>query len=153
MNYTSNGSSLSRVVHSWVLSRSDRQHAWTLFEEALKSDIFDIQGGTTSEGIHLGAMAGTVDIVLRCFTGLHIKDDVIWFSPLLPQVIKGAELSLCYRGHWLSLKLDHRHLTIKVERSWESKGKLGFKGDVYEFEEGSVFNFSLEDNHRQTQLS
>jgi trehalose/maltose hydrolase-like predicted phosphorylase len=37
--------------------------SWNLFREALESDICDIQGGTTHEGIHLGAMAGTVDIV------------------------------------------------------------------------------------------
>ena len=29
----------------------------------------DTQGGTTKEGIHLGAMAGTIDILQRCYTG------------------------------------------------------------------------------------
>jgi hypothetical protein len=55
---TSHGSTLSRVVHSWVLARSDRVRSWNLFTEALESDISDTQGGTTPEGIHLGAMAG-----------------------------------------------------------------------------------------------
>jgi trehalose/maltose hydrolase-like predicted phosphorylase len=35
------------------------------FEEALQSDLSDIQHGTTAEGIHLGAMAGTLDLVQR----------------------------------------------------------------------------------------
>jgi alpha,alpha-trehalase len=30
--------------------------------EALDSDLADMQRGTTPEGIHLGAMAGTVDL-------------------------------------------------------------------------------------------
>src|SRR5690606_4427292 len=65
MARTSHGSTLSRVLHASVLDRIDRDRAWSLFCEALRSDVEDVQGGTTQEGIHLGAMAGTVDIVLR----------------------------------------------------------------------------------------
>lgn len=153
LSHTSNGSSLSRIVHAWVLSRSDRRHAWSLFKEALQSDIADIQGGTTSEGIHLGAMSGTVDIVQRCFTGLQVKNDVLWFEPQLPQELKGISFSFCYRGHWLNLELDHDYLSLEVERSWEPKGKLGFKNNIYDFEEGSVFKFSVRDGHSQAHLS
>jgi hypothetical protein len=60
---TSHGSTLSRVVHSWVLARSDRERSWKFYEAALRSDLDDLQGGTTAEGIHLGAMAGTVDLL------------------------------------------------------------------------------------------
>lgn len=55
---TSHGSTLSQAVHSWVLARSDRPRSWHLFQQAIDSDIDDIQGGTTPEGIHVGAMAG-----------------------------------------------------------------------------------------------
>ena len=51
---TSNGSTLSQIVHAWVLARSDRPKSWPLLREALESDIADVQGGTTPEGIHLG---------------------------------------------------------------------------------------------------
>ncbi|MEE9124082.1 MAG: glycoside hydrolase family 65 protein, partial [candidate division NC10 bacterium] len=70
---TSNGSSLSRMVHSWVMARSDREGAWQLFTEALETDVSDIQVGTTPEGIHLGAMAGTVDIIQRAHTGIETR--------------------------------------------------------------------------------
>ena len=66
------GSTLSKVVHSWVLARSNRAKAWHYFLEALESDIADVQGGTTGEGIHLGAMAGTVDLLQR---GVHRAGD------------------------------------------------------------------------------
>jgi len=42
MERTSHGSTLSRVVHAWVLSRINRGQSWTLFLEALRSDISDI---------------------------------------------------------------------------------------------------------------
>jgi trehalose/maltose hydrolase-like predicted phosphorylase len=143
LSETTSGSSLSRIVHSWVTARLDRKHAWSLFKEALLSDIGDIQGGTTSEGIHLGAMAGTVDILQRCFTGLEIKDDVLWFSPRLPDEFIGMKFSLCYRSHWLVINLNHKSLYIHIEHSWGPGGKLGFMGKIYDFKEGSVFNFPL----------
>jgi alpha,alpha-trehalase len=40
------------VVHAWVLSRSNQPESWDLFRAALESDVGDIQGGTTPEGIH-----------------------------------------------------------------------------------------------------
>src|SRR5690606_32412065 len=56
---TSDGSTLSRVAHAWVLARAHRAESWEVAREALASDIRDIQNGTTREGIHLGAMAGS----------------------------------------------------------------------------------------------
>ena len=74
MARTSHGSTLSKVVHAWVLVRSDRERAWQLLSEALESDLLDLQGGTTPEGVHLGAMAGAVDLVQRAFTGLETRE-------------------------------------------------------------------------------
>ncbi|MBU1163899.1 MAG: glycoside hydrolase family 65 protein, partial [Proteobacteria bacterium] len=42
---TSHGSTLSHVVHSWVLARSDRVRSWKQFIMTLQSDVSDIQGG------------------------------------------------------------------------------------------------------------
>src|SRR5260221_12949839 len=66
---TSHGSTLSAVVHAWVLARNHREEALEHFVEALDSDVADIQGGTASEGVHLAAMAGSVDVLQRCFAG------------------------------------------------------------------------------------
>ncbi|MCZ4126230.1 glycoside hydrolase family 65 protein, partial [Streptomyces sp. H39-S7] len=60
---TSHGSTLSGLVHGWVLARARRAGAWKYCQEALTGDVADLQGGTTAEGIHLGAMAGTLDLV------------------------------------------------------------------------------------------
>ena len=81
---SSHGSTLSRVVHAWVLARSDRPRAMSYFVEALQSDVSDIQQGTTAEGVHLGAMAGTVDLVQRVATGIEVTGDVLRFNPQLP---------------------------------------------------------------------
>ena len=82
LDRTSHGSTLSKVVHSWVLARATAHKAWDYFLDALESDIADVQGGTTGEGIHLGAMAGTVDLLQRGFTGLETREDVARARPV-----------------------------------------------------------------------
>ena len=140
---TSHGSTLSRIVHSWVLARSDREQAWKLFQEALHSDIEDIQGGTTPEGIHLGAMSGTVDLIQRCHTGIEMRDGVLWFNPLLPDELSDVRLRIRYRGHWLSLYLTDEKLTVSFERGWSQPVHIGFGGNVYEMVQGETREFLL----------
>ena len=109
---TSEGSTLSGVVHAWVLARSARRRSWPLFAEALRSDIDDIQGGTTAEGIHLGAMAGTVDLLQRCYTGLELRGDELRFHPALPDELRRLSFQLRYRGHTLAVDLTPEALTV-----------------------------------------
>ena len=59
---TSHGSTLSAIVHAGVLSRIRPEASEPFLVEALNSDVRDIQGGTTPEGIHLGAMAGVLSL-------------------------------------------------------------------------------------------
>jgi trehalose/maltose hydrolase-like predicted phosphorylase len=140
----SHGSSLSRMVHSWVLARSERERSWKLFLDALKSDISDIQGGTTSEGIHLGAMAGTVDIVQRCYTGMEVRDDVLWLNPALPDALNELELRVRYRGHWFTLRIERCKARVSFERGWSGVAKIGLNDDIHTFYPGETKVFDLE---------
>jgi trehalose/maltose hydrolase-like predicted phosphorylase len=111
---TSNGSTLSRLVHSWVLARSDRHRSWSLFTQALGSDLADIQGGTTREGVHLGAMAGTVDMILRCYAGLEIRDDVLRLHPSLPPELPDVAFEIAYRGQPISVELTRDQVRLRL---------------------------------------
>ena len=144
MQRTSHGSTLSRVVHSWVLARSDREAAWKLFREALHSDIEDVQGGTTPEGIHLGAMAGTVDLLQRVHTGIEPRDDVLWFDPLLPYELEDVRLRVHYRGHWLSVRVTTEELTVSFDRGGTDVVNIGFRGEVYQMRQEETRTFDLE---------
>jgi alpha,alpha-trehalase len=109
---TSHGSTLSGVVSAWVLARYEPEQAWRFLMRALESDIADVQGGTTAEGIHLGAMAGTVDLVLRCVTGLRARGEVLRFDPALPPQVKQLSFSIHYRHHRLDITLVEDRLEI-----------------------------------------
>jgi trehalose/maltose hydrolase-like predicted phosphorylase len=141
---TSHGSTLSGVVHAWVLARSDRQRSWHFFTEALASDIHDVQGGTTREGIHLGAMAGTVDLAQRCYTGLETREDVLWLNPSLPEELDGLDFDLRYRGHWgIHLHVTPAVLQVLVAGSDAAPVKVGVKGEVVEIQPGGMREFPL----------
>jgi len=109
---TPHGSTLSRVVHASVLARVDPSRAWTVFRDALASDLDDTQGGTTEEGVHLGAMAGTIDIVTRAFAGMQIDRDQLTFDPRLPEALRGLRFQVQYRGRRINVSLDHDRLRL-----------------------------------------
>jgi trehalose/maltose hydrolase-like predicted phosphorylase/beta-phosphoglucomutase-like phosphatase (HAD superfamily) len=109
---TSHGSTLSGVVSAWVLARYEPEQAWQFLMQALESDVADVQGGTTAEGIHLGAMAGTVDIVLRCLTGMRPRGPVLRFDPALPPQVKQLRFSVHYRGHRIDVDLAEDRLRL-----------------------------------------
>jgi len=140
---TSHGSTLSRVVHAWVLARNQREQAWQLFRRALYSDISDVQGGTTPEGIHLGAMAGTVDLIQRCFTGIETREDVLWINPRLPRELKSLCFRIRYRGHGLSIQVDQQRALVAFERGWSETVKIGFRQQVVTMHQGESREFRL----------
>ena len=140
---TSHGSTLSRVVHSWVNSRSDRPRSWQLFQEALESDIADIQGGTTAEGIHLGAMAGTVDLLQRGYTGIVTRGDTLWLNPCLPGELQRITMVIRYRGHALDLAVTQSSITVHAYASNATPIQLGIIDRRYVLAAGETREFPL----------
>ncbi|MEV1249402.1 pyridoxamine 5'-phosphate oxidase family protein [Nonomuraea sp. NPDC049750] len=112
LDRTSHGSTLSAVVHAWVLARSDRVRSWQFFAEALISDAHDVQGGTTAEGIHLGAMAGTLDMLQRCYLGLEPRPDGLRLNPRLPERLGSLSLPIRFRGIRLAIEADNESTRV-----------------------------------------
>lgn len=131
---TSHGSTLSKLVMSWIMARVDRDSSWHNFSKALISDFGDIQGGTTPEGIHLGAMAGTVDLIHRCYTGLDTREDTLFFNPRLPENLEKIRVRLRYRGHWLLVNIDQENIFIKSDGGWNNFIKINVLGKQLSFD-------------------
>jgi alpha,alpha-trehalase len=137
-------SSLSRVADSWVLARADRPASWDVFMEALVTDVADIQGGTTPEGIHLGAMAGTVDVLQRCYTGLELRGDVLWLTPRLPKPLQRLRLFVRYRGQSLTLELDRDSVDVRAMHCVAPSIRVAIDGKIYDVRPSETRRFSLE---------
>jgi trehalose/maltose hydrolase-like predicted phosphorylase/beta-phosphoglucomutase-like phosphatase (HAD superfamily) len=141
---TSHGSTLSGVVSAWVLARYQPEEAWRFLQHALESDVADVQGGTTAEGIHLGAMAGTVDIVLRCLAGLRPRGEVLRFDPALPLPVKQLKFSVHYRGHRVDVTLDEHRLEVSSRRGGAPPIKVLVRDQTVELAPGARQEFSLD---------
>jgi alpha,alpha-trehalase len=143
---TSHGSTLSRVVHAWVMARSKRELSWRLFQDALESDIEDIQGGTTREGIHLGAMAGTVDLILRCYSGVEHRGDLLRFNPQLPSELKSIQFSISYRGSWLDTSINRERIKIHYRHGHTQPLKIAFADSSISLSPGETRELRLSTN-------
>lgn len=140
---TAHGSTLSGVVAAWVLARTDKERSWELLCEALESDIADVQGGTTAEGIHLGAMAGTVDIVQRAYVGIEMRDDVLRLDPALPANLEEVRLHIRYRGQWLDLEVRANELVALADAAEGRAIKLAVGEVEYDVVPGSEIRVAL----------
>lgn len=149
LHRTCHGSTLSALVHAWVLARARRGDAWRYCEEALNGDVADIQGGTTAEGIHLGAMAGTLDLVQRGMTGLETRNDAVWLDPApLPQLSKFG-VRIRYRRHWnMDIRIRAERVRIALD---STNGPVPVKlGDrTHTVAPGATHWFDLPDGGRR----
>jgi alpha,alpha-trehalase len=140
---TTHGSTLSRLVCSWVLARSDREKSWGEFRQALLSDVADVQGGTTGEGIHLGAMAGTVDLVQRGYTGLEVREDTLWLKPELPDELGHLDFQIRYRRHLIDLHIANDRLELASQPGPAPPIRVGVEGRVIDLAAGSSVTVDL----------
>lgn len=140
---TSHGSTLSHVIHSWVSARVDREDSWRLFGAALRSDLDDVQGGTTPEGIHLGAMAGMVDILERGYTGMELRHNALHFNPALPSHLTSLKIRIRYRGHSLAVAIDDGFLTVTSSQSVVNPIMIGCGDEVQELRVCESVRFAI----------
>jgi trehalose/maltose hydrolase-like predicted phosphorylase len=139
---TSHGSTLSRLVDSWVLARSDRPRSMSLFRQALESDVSDIQNGTTTEGIHLGAMAGTVDLLQRGYSGMEAgAGGVLHFKPSLPPEIARLGFSIYYHHRWLDISLREDDITVASELTTRPPIDVECRGEQVRLASGETRTF------------
>jgi trehalose/maltose hydrolase-like predicted phosphorylase len=141
---TSHGSTLSFVTHAGVLAALDPESSWEGFLVALRSDADDIQGGTTKEGIHVGVMAGTLDVMQRCYAGTQVRGDVLHFDPRLPAQLDGLSFPIQFRGTPMLVTVTGEHLTLAVHPESVSRPvRAGVAGDVRELRAGDRAVFGL----------
>lgn len=113
---TSHGSTMSKITHCFIaLVLGKPKEAWGGFLDVLESDIYDTQGGTTPEGIHIGVMGGSIDIAIRGFAGVRIAEDRIIIEPRLPAKWRSVKFGFVYKGIGISLIITKRQVSVLVQ--------------------------------------
>lgn len=141
---TSHGSTLSFVVHADILARLDPERSWNMFLTALESDIGDIQGGTTREGIHMGVMAGTLDLLQRGYMGTELREGVLRFDPKPIPALHGMSFAMRFRGKPFEVLREPNTLVVTpVPDGLEKTVLIGNGSLVQQIDEGEQARFVL----------
>jgi len=143
MERTSHGSTLSKMIIASVMHRLDREEGYRLFRDALRSDVDDIQRGTTPEGIHLGAMAGTVATVLQRYAGVELRRDGVRFAPEPPEPLRHLRFRVQWRGRWVDIDLTHERLRVLADRDLPEPLPVAVREVWYRIEPGAVLDVPL----------
>lgn len=117
---TSHGSTLSRVVHSYLAQQiGEEELSWSMFQNALTSDYNDTQGGTTAEGVHTGVMAGTVWIMYAAFAGIDFSAEVLSINPKLPNHWTQLAFSLDFKGARYQFHFENGEIEVSCDKERE----------------------------------
>ncbi len=81
--------------------------------EAALIDLDDIQHNTR-DGLHIASLAGTWIGAVAGFGGLRDHDDILSFTPRLPQALSRIVFRLCFRGRRLAVAVEHKRATYKL---------------------------------------
>ncbi len=127
LNRTSHGSTLSRVVHSYLANLfGNKEEGNKLYFEALESDFTDIQGGTTAEGIHAGVMGGTVLMVITSFAGVNLKKENLTINPALPKNWYSLKFNFRFKNNHYFIELTQSQLIIEINSEISDSVEIDF---------------------------
>ncbi|MGK7312876.1 MAG: glycoside hydrolase family 65 protein [Candidatus Longimicrobiales bacterium M2_2A_002] len=140
---TSHGSTLSKTVFASVVHHLDCEEGCRLFLEAVRSDIDDVQGGSTPEGIHLGAMAGTVGIVLTRYVGARLRPEGVLFEPEMPPRLRRVRCSIHWRGRWLDVELSRASLRVTADSDRPEPVSIRIDGAWRDLQPGETLDVAV----------
>ncbi len=140
---SSHGSTLSAIVHAWAMVQTHPELAIEFYENALISDVADVQGGTTREGIHLAAMSGSVDLLQRCFAGLETRAGRLLLDPTWPESLGTLTFSIVYRDLPLTIRVSSDVVQVTAASGMRRPIEVGCRGRVQQLDAGSSVQFAL----------
>ncbi|KRK90217.1 trehalose and maltose hydrolase (phosphorylase) [Levilactobacillus koreensis JCM 16448] len=118
LDRTTHGSTLSRIVYAALTAMAgNMDQSWQLFSQALFSDYYDIQGGTTAEGIHLGVMGAVTLMSTRYYAGVDALAPELTVTPHLPQAWQAIRFNQLLRGTHYTFAIDHHQVTVTADRA------------------------------------
>lgn len=105
-------SSLSPCIHSILASRlNDEKHAYEFYLRTARLDLDDYNNDT-EDGLHITSMAGTWMSLTEGFAGMKVRNDMLIFSPFLPEKWTSFSFGLTFRGAVLNVKIGHETVSI-----------------------------------------
>lgn len=114
---TVHGSTTSRPVFSGIdVTINQMDEAVEFLIEAIGSDYYDIQGGTTAEGIHIGVMGETLEVIQNEFAGITLRDGEFGIAPRLPKHWSYLKFTQLFRGNRVMVEISGKELLLTADR-------------------------------------
>ncbi len=107
--------SLSRVVCAGALAQLDPAASWRYFRKAMVLDLTPSPTAGSTEGLHLGAMAGTLDVLQRHYLGLRIRAHGLALHPSPPQELGPVRLAFGCRGDAFALEANDTEVRLRAD--------------------------------------
>ncbi|MBZ6003627.1 glycoside hydrolase family 65 protein [Leuconostoc gelidum subsp. aenigmaticum] len=116
---TTHGSTTSRPVFAGIYVELARHgnttleaQAYDFLTDAIGSDYYDIQGGTTAEGVHMGVMGETLSVIQNDYAGVDMLHDMFVLNPRLPKNWSRLCFTQFYQGVQLDIEITAKEVTI-----------------------------------------
>lgn len=86
----------------------------------------------------------TVDLVLRCLTGMRARGQVLRFDPAMPPQIKQLRFSVHYRGHRVDLLFSADRIEVSSRPGPAAPITVLVREQTVELHAGARHTFSLD---------
>lgn len=106
-------SSLSPCVHVIQAAKlGKKEKAYEMYVRTARLDLDDYNNDT-EDGLHITSMAGTWMSVVKGFGGMRIKDNMLSFSPFLPEQWQSFSFRVGFRQNALKIAIYPAHIEIE----------------------------------------
>lgn len=125
-------SSLSPCVHSILAAKlGDKNHSYEFYTRAARLDLDDYNNDT-EDGCHITSMAGTWMSIVKGFGGMRVVDNMLYFSPFLPEHWQSFAFKIKFRGAVLSVKTTSE--IVEIENLSDKKITVKVYSEIYKVE-------------------
>ena len=119
---TVHGSTTSRPVFAGIdVTLGNLENALDFLKTAIGSDYHDIQGGTTAEGIHIGVMGETLEVIQNEFGGVNLLNETFEIAPHLPHHWTRLSFSQKFKGATLNIEISDKTIKLMTDQPIDVK--------------------------------
>jgi len=132
-------SSLSPSIHSVLAARlHDTERAYTLYLRTARLDLDDYNR-EVKDGLHITSMAGTWLAIVEGFGGMRIRDERVFFNPVIPAAWESYSFIIRYRNNPLRTEVNGK--TVRVVNLSQAEIPLAVYGEHMTLKPGEERTF------------
>ena len=88
-------------------------------------------------------MAGTIDLIQRCYLGIEMRANILHFDPVLPEGLGRVRVRVRYRRQVLDVEVDRDVLKISSRLFTAGRITVGYRGHFRDVAPGETYEFRL----------